>query len=126
IALDLSAQRFVGTEDVLLADIVFQPLRAHALCQGALGIAIGRLRFGRRVVEQAHARAALRRRASYSRTAAATAAFRDSTPVVGIDMARAAADSSAPTPRASLPITMAVPAVRSVWSSGRPPVDAAE
>src|SRR5208337_174574 len=91
---------------VLLPDEIFQTVGPHALGKRALGIRserrIGRGRCG---IEQAHARTVLCRRASYSRMPAATAAFSDSTPTVGIEMACAAARSTLPTPRASLPIT---------------------
>ena len=61
VALDLAAQGLAGAEDVVLADVVFEAARAHALGQRALGA--GGFR-GRGVVEQAHGWSILWRRAS--------------------------------------------------------------
>ena len=58
------------------------------------------------------------RRASYSRMPAATAAFSDSTPTVGMERCAAAGRSSALTPCASLPMISAQRPVRSTSPSG--------
>ena len=87
VALDLRAQRFAGPEDVLLADVVFQPVRAACARPAAAccrrGAAAGGV-----VSNRLTARSILWRRASYSRMPAATAAFSDSTPTVGIETSR--------------------------------------
>ena len=62
VALDLAAQRLAGAEDVLLADVVFEALRAHALGERAAGSPADSAR--RCGVEEAHARSILWRRAS--------------------------------------------------------------
>src|ERR1035437_734696 len=115
VLLDLAAQRLAGPQDVLLPDIVFQPRGTHPFRQGP--VAAGRLRCGG--VKQAHARNTLCRGASYRRIPAATAALRDSTPTVGMEMS-IAADRSAPlTPCASLPMIRLHLAVKSTAASER-------
>jgi hypothetical protein len=106
VALDLAAQRLAGPRDVLLPDVVFQALGAHALGKRAFGVGRpGLLRRSR--VEEAHASGILWRRASYSRMPAATAAFSDSTPTVGMETSSAADRSSPLTPWPSLPMNQA-------------------
>ena len=95
VALDLPAQRLARAQDVLLADVLSRLLRAHALGQRTLAVGAAN-RVGRGGVEQAHGCSILWRRASYSRMPAATAAFSDSTPTVGIETStRRGAQSSA-------------------------------
>src|SRR5579864_7552876 len=88
---------------MLLADEILEFFRTHPLRQRAVGVVS---RFEGRRIEQAHI--SIRwRRASYSSTPAATAAFNDSTVEVGIFNPMARACSPAPTPRASFPMTIA-------------------
>src|SRR5207247_5884971 len=104
--------------NVLLSHEFFERAGAHALGQGTLGI------FGfRGLLEQAAfvgfhgAGRSLWRRASYRRTAQATAAFSDSTPRVGMrtEVDREVMDSR--TPLASPPTTMAHGRTQSAWST---------
>src|SRR5207302_494204 len=100
---------------MLLADVVLQSLGTKPVGQRPFRAGIGR----RCEIKQAHARNDLCRRASYRRIPAATAAFKDSTPTVGIERAIAPARICSLTPRASLPITSAQLRVRST-AAGSP------
>src|SRR5262249_46330269 len=117
VALDLAPQRLPGSKYVLLPDVVLEPLRPHAFRQRTP--ALRRPLIGHGVVEEAHSFAARCRRASYSRMPAATAALRDSTPTVGIEIPR---ERNSPLPpRASLPITSAQPPAKSTFAGAGPP-----
>ena len=85
VAIDHLAQRPAGRDHIVLADDLVERARTHALGQRhGLGVD-GR----RRVVEQAHRLRCAAVVASYRMTAAATAAFSDSTaPLMGMLIAR--------------------------------------
>src|ERR1035441_2745044 len=117
----LAPQRLSGAQDVLLADVIFQALRAHTFRQRPVLVrrARGVAGLGRSGIEQAHGRIALCRRASYNRIPAAMAAFRDSTPTVGMKTSSAAERSASLTPRASLPTIKPQRAVKSTSATER-------
>ncbi len=106
IALDLHPQRLARSQDMLLADKLFERLRTHALGQRALAVVFQAgqgIRF-----KQAHIPPAiLCLRATNSAMPAASAALSDSTPTVGIRIGVALSRSRSLTPRPSLPTMMA-------------------
>src|SRR5689334_3320727 len=102
---------------MLLPDEILEFFGAHALGQWTLGVTFGTRGVGRRGIKQAHwvpltIPIALCRRASYNKIPAATAAFSDSTPEVGIRSPVARAPSTGLTPCPSLPMIIPQGAAR--------------
>src|SRR6476469_5690784 len=106
---DLRAERFAGSEDVLLAQILLEAPWTHAVGKRpALSIVLPGLRRATEwsAIEQAHTYS-LCRAASNSAIEQATAALSDSTLRAGTESALAAATNSEDTPFPSPPTTKA-------------------